>query len=180
MTILGFLAMVLSLQVIITDLYARRVSNKALLAALGGGGVALVALALASSVAPGPHLLGLLLGLAALLPFHVIGWMGAGDVKYFAVLGFLLGHEALLPIWIGASLLAGLHVAAVHLARALVALLPVRLMALQHQAANHWHQHALVQRVHAARQGRVGIPYAAYLGIACIAWVAWMLAGARV
>jgi Flp pilus assembly protein protease CpaA len=54
-----------------------------------------------------PHVAGAALGLLALLPFYALRWMGAGDVKFFAVLGLMLGWQALLPVWLVASLAAG-------------------------------------------------------------------------
>lgn len=117
---------------------------------------------------PWTHLLGLALGLLVLLPFHVMGWMGAGDVKFFATLGFLLGAKALLPIWIIASLLAGVHAVAILASRYLVRQTPA-LMGVQLRASGS----ALWQRVRMARQGREGLPYAAYLAIGalCVVFV---------
>lgn len=71
------------------DLRVRRIPN-ALTAAL-----AVVAFAVAASgVGPiglGAAVLGFLLGLAFMLPGHVFGAIGAGDVKLFAAAGALLG-----------------------------------------------------------------------------------------
>src|SRR5579863_6654992 len=53
--------------------------------------------------------LGLTAGLLALLPFYLIGLMGAADVKVFATLGAWCGIHALLALWIVASLAAGVH-----------------------------------------------------------------------
>ena len=95
MSLLPVLAVLLSAQVAISDLYARRVSNRWLLCvgmvALGG---LLWMWAVRGAPFPGMHLAGAVVGLAALLPFYALGWMGAGDVKYFAVLGLLLGMPA--------------------------------------------------------------------------------------
>lgn len=99
-----------------------------------------------------------------MLPFHVFGWMGAGDVKFFGVLGFLLGMKALLPIWVIGSLITG--------AQAMLVLL-----------SRHWRVQAIAawgvtqtwfsnstfgQRILAARQGRKGLPYAAWLGVGAL------------
>lgn len=73
----------------ITDIGMRRIPNMVLLPMLMaglflnalGGGVA----GLLDSIA------GLLAGLAMLLPLHVLGRMGAGDVKLLGVVGALLG-----------------------------------------------------------------------------------------
>ena len=55
-------------------------------------------------------LTGMLVAFAALLPFYALRWMGAGDVKFAAVIGLWFGLSPnLLFIWLGGSLLAGLH-----------------------------------------------------------------------
>jgi len=172
MELLPLVALLLGVQVAIHDLYARRVSNRGLLLATG---VALVALAwqwwMAGRGFPGTHLLGFVLGLLSLLPFYAIGWMGAGDVKYFAVLGLLLGAAPLLPIWIIASLLAGAHATCVIVARRIAP-------ALSHSGPRPGTDNAVSRRLQPviaqwrqARQGRVGIPYAAYLAFASMWWV---------
>jgi prepilin peptidase CpaA len=94
-----------------SDLYARRVPNAWLLGALLlGAALFCLEWELGRSGPPWPALMGLGIGLLVMLPFYAIHWMGAGDVKLFATFGFLLGAKALLPIWIIASLIAGLHV----------------------------------------------------------------------
>ena len=71
------------------DLYTRRVPNPLTF------GVAFVGLVLAGIHATNVTLLGALaglgVGLALMLPGHVVGATGAGDVKLFAALGTLLG-----------------------------------------------------------------------------------------
>lgn len=179
MSLLPVLALLLSTQVAISDLYARRVSNRWLLC------VAVVALggllwAWASGAAPFPatHLVGMLVGLAALLPFYLLGWMGAGDVKYFAVLGLLLGAPALLPIWVLSSLMAGAHALCVTLAPSLRAALPLRAQWLHERAQQHWQARPIARQLHRLRQGRVGIPYAAYLAFTTLGFIAWSSYGA--
>jgi prepilin peptidase CpaA len=145
------------------DLYARRVPNGLLLLSLL---IQLLALGLAKSTLEpslAGHALGLAVGLLVLLPFYVFGWMGAGDVKFFAVLGFFLGAAPLLPIWIIASLLAGLHALALIGARHYLQ----PLYALQ-KLLTHWQGSTWGQRVIHARAGRRGLPYAAYLAIAAL------------
>jgi prepilin peptidase CpaA len=90
--------------------------------------------------------------------------MGAGDVKFFAVLGFLLGAKALLPIWIIASLTAGMHAALILLSRhELLQTVPGWI------PARHWLSTSTFgQRVTSARQGRKGLPYAAWLGVGAL------------
>lgn len=79
--------------------------------------------------------LAALAGLAVFLLFYALGWMGAGDAKFFAVTGLLAGPFGLGIVWLVASLLGGVHAVAI----------TVRGRPAQ-----------------AAR--RRGIPYAAYMG----------------
>jgi prepilin peptidase CpaA len=178
MSLLPLLAMLLSLRIAISDLYARRVPN----AWLAVSASAALAWLLGSRIAGAddallPHLAGAVLGLAALLPFYMVGWMGAGDVKYFAVLGLLLGWQALLPVWLLSSLLAGAHVLGLVLTRQLAGALPLRLQLLRERAVQHWQRRPVARDIRGARQGRVGIPYAAYLAFATVALVLWHLHG---
>jgi len=73
----------------IVDLYTRRVPNELTLG-IGALGVALAAMHMTGVSVPGA-LGGFDLGLVLMLPGHVIGATGAGDVKLFAALGTLLG-----------------------------------------------------------------------------------------
>jgi prepilin peptidase CpaA len=73
----------------IVDLYTRRVPNELTLG-IAALGVALAAMHMTGVSIPGA-LGGLALGLVLMLPGHVIGATGAGDVKLFAALGTLLG-----------------------------------------------------------------------------------------
>ncbi|QRN55846.1 prepilin peptidase [Dyella caseinilytica] len=109
-TLLFALAVPFCALIAISDISARRVPNSLLAIVLILGALLLCAQwAQGQTGAPSPSMIGLLVGLISLLPFYVIHWMGAGDVKLFATLGFLLGAKALLPIWVIASLLAGAH-----------------------------------------------------------------------
>lgn len=159
------IALVLGALVVGSDLYARRVPNTWLLVALllatcstftawiqGVGGP------------PWPALLGMLIGLAVLMPFHIFGWMGAGDVKFFAALGFLLGAKALLPIWVIGSLIAGAQAILIFLSHhGLMQATP------GWGIAQSWFSNsAFGQRMTAARQGRQGLPYAAWLGVGAL------------
>jgi prepilin peptidase CpaA len=148
-----------------SDLYARRVPNAWLLSVLLlGTGIVAIEWIRGMGGPPWPALLGLLVGLVAILPFHVFGWMGAGDVKFFAVLGFLLGAKALLPIWIIGSLIAGVHSVLILLSRHwLTQTVPAW------EATQTWFSgSAFGQRMLAARQGRKGLPYAAWLGVGAL------------
>jgi prepilin peptidase CpaA len=98
------------------DCRHRRVPNRWVIAGLFA---ALICSAVGASPfggAPGPAVYGAILGCAALLPFFLLGVMGAADVKVFAVLGAWCGVSALLGLWIVASLAAAVHAAALLIA----------------------------------------------------------------
>lgn len=87
----------------------RRVRNSLVLA-----GIVLALAALAFDLQPfalgwSQALFGGAAAFGALLCFYALGLMGAGDVKFAGALGLWLGLGPLLPIWVAASLLAGLH-----------------------------------------------------------------------
>lgn len=71
------------------DLWTRRVPNP-LTVAIAALGCTLAATHM-SGVTFGEAVAGFALGLALMLPGHVIGATGAGDVKLFAAIGTLLG-----------------------------------------------------------------------------------------
>lgn len=172
MTLLGLLAIGVCMRIAISDLYARRVPNAWLLSACAITVVVLIAGQFSAPRLPwASHVAGAALGLVALLPFHAVRWMGAGDVKFFSVLGLMLGWQALLPIWIAASLAAGAHAALVLVSRRLGPVLPIGLQAHMHRASSQWHSHPALRGMQSARQGRQGIPYAAYLAVSAIAWI---------
>lgn len=89
----------------VVDIRQRRVPNvltmgvasAGLLLAMGGLGTATV----------GGALGGLALGLALLLPAHVFGATGAGDVKLLAAFGALLGPAAVFDAFVRAAILGG-------------------------------------------------------------------------
>lgn len=158
---LDALAVALCCLTVISDIYAHRVRNVWLMLALLLG-MACMMLAWLEGVefAPWTALAGLVVGLLVLLPFHIFGWMGAGDVKFFAVLGFLLGGKALLPIWIVASLLGGMHALCILATRRAGAGMQSLLTRVASTRA--WRQ------VLVARQGRTGLPYAAYMALGAL------------
>ncbi|QEE25861.1 prepilin peptidase [Rhodanobacter glycinis] len=159
------LTVLLSTLIIVSDLYARRVPNVWLaMTLLLGAGMLGVAWMQGTGGPPWPALLGLLMGLVVLLPIHVLGWMGAGDVKFFAVLGFLLGAKALLPIWIIGSLIAGVHATLILLSRHA----SLQTISDWGSAQTRLSASMFGKRVTTARQGRKGLPYAAWLGVGAL------------
>lgn len=89
----------------VVDLYTRRIPNPLTL------GAALLGLTLAvahiSPLSAAQALLGFIVGLVLMLPGHVIGATGAGDVKLFAALGTLLGPRAIVFAFFYTALAGG-------------------------------------------------------------------------
>jgi prepilin peptidase CpaA len=109
----------------------------------------------------GDAALGALAGFVGLVPFYALRLMGAGDVKFAIVLGLFCGPWMLLKVWLLGSLLAGLHAMAFYAINANPSL---------HILSLRYAQSGLQRRLDAYRQGRRGIPYAAYLAFgACLA-----------
>jgi prepilin peptidase CpaA len=73
----------------VIDLRSRRIPNM-LTAAMAATGLALAAAGLSGNTFAG-SLAGLVLGLVLMLPGHVLGATGAGDVKLMAAVGAIVG-----------------------------------------------------------------------------------------
>jgi prepilin peptidase CpaA len=99
----------------VVDIRQRRVPN-VLTMGLAAAGLVL-ALAGVSGVTVGSALGGLALGLALLLPAHVFGATGAGDVKLLAAFGALLGPGGVFEAFLRAAILGGVMALAVALWR---------------------------------------------------------------
>lgn len=108
------------------------------------------------------------------LPLYVFRAMGAGDVKFFAVLGFWLGLGPTLIVCAIGTLLAGLHAL-------WVVLVPqIGLYRMTHRCGElnnvlmqfRWGRR-LSDYATAKRGGTEGVPYAAYLAIGAITYVFW-------
>ena len=92
------------------DLRSRKVRNWMVLTGLATGLLALFSGVQPFWLEPWQGFVGMLIAFGVLLPFYLIRWMGAGDVKFAAVMGLWLGLSPyLLVIWLGGSLLAGMH-----------------------------------------------------------------------
>ena len=159
--------------VVAFDLLQRRVPNRWLLLS-----AALAFLVLARDASPlavtwQDALTGGGVAFVVLLGFYALGMMGAGDVKFAAVLGLWLGGPPLVPIAVGAGLLAGGH-ALVCLARRHGPALLRRqrraagAMPVGTPVAGHASAHA------PALDG--AIPYAGYLALMALLWIALSLA----
>lgn len=109
--------------------------------------------------------LGGLIAFACFLPLYVMGWMGAGDVKFFTVAGLLAGWHGLIAVWLVSSLIAGLHGLAIVMLRHFDVSSPSAWLVMRLCPA--------LERWDVARAGRRGIPYAAYMaiGLLSLPWV---------
>ena len=89
----------------LVDLHTRRIPNVLTLGITAFG--LIVAAAHFSALSPTEALLGFAAGLALMLPGHVIGATGAGDVKLFAALGTLLGPRGIVMAFFYTALAGG-------------------------------------------------------------------------
>ena len=88
------------------DLRTRRIPNVATLT-VAGLGLALSASGASGHTAYGA-LAGLALGLLLMLPGHLFGATGAGDVKLFAAMGTLLGPGAVVSAFLYTAIAGGI------------------------------------------------------------------------
>ena len=103
---------------VFTDLRTRRIPN-ALTASMAAAGFGLAALGL--SVTPAQALFGLLVGLAIMMPGHVLGATGAGDVKLLAAIGSLVGPSLALRVCLYSAVAGGVLAVIVAARRGLLA-----------------------------------------------------------
>jgi prepilin peptidase CpaA len=165
--------------VFVTDWLFRRVPNRLLIAVL----IAWLAIRLAdwaglpvgSAIDIEGAVAGGFLAFAFLLPFYAFRAMGAGDVKCFAVLGLLLGPTAVIVVWLVGTALTGVHA----VVQVVCASDAIPGMANLGRVAGTWvdadgaRWQRLAAWVRDRRQGRRGIPYAAYMAVAAVAlpWI---------
>jgi prepilin peptidase CpaA len=98
------IALTAALIAAITDVWKFKVYNALTLPLLGTG---ILYHAVYGNL--GDSLLGVLFGFGALVALHVIGGMGAGDVKLMAALGAWLGMPLTFYVFIASSLAAGVY-----------------------------------------------------------------------
>ena len=97
------------------DLRTRRVPNPlTLLLAAAGVGFAVFGV---GGLTIGASLLGLALGLMLMLPGHLLGATGAGDVKLFAALGALVGPAHIATAFVYTAIAGGVIAVTVALQR---------------------------------------------------------------
>jgi prepilin peptidase CpaA len=87
------------------DVMSRRVPN--VIAALTAAVGVVLAVTGASGITVWSSLLGFLLGLALMLPGHLFGATGAGDVKLFAASGAVLGAERIFAAFFFVAIAGG-------------------------------------------------------------------------
>ena len=97
------------------DVWTRRVPNP-LTVLLAASGVAFAASGI-SGLTVGASLLGFVVGLVLMLPGHVIGGTGAGDVKLFAAVGAIIGPAHIAIAFFYTALAGGLMAVIVALRR---------------------------------------------------------------
>lgn len=106
MTITSMLVIAAGVAATVVDVRERRVPN-VLTMGLASAGLVLAMTGL-GGVTVGGALGGLALGLALLLPTHILGATGAGDVKLLAAFGTLLGPAGVFDAFLRAAVLGGL------------------------------------------------------------------------
>ena len=102
---------------VVTDVRTRRIPNWLTAAITGAGfGIAFGG----GAVTPAQAALGLLTGLLLMLPGHVIGATGAGDVKLMAAIGVLVGPGLVLKAFLYTAVAGGIFALAVAARRGLL------------------------------------------------------------
>jgi prepilin peptidase CpaA len=99
----------------VIDIRVRRIPN-ALTATMAGVGIGLAASG-ASGISLGASIAGFLLGLALMLPGHVLGATGAGDVKFMAAVGSIVGPALVVSAFLFTAITGGVLAIAVALKR---------------------------------------------------------------
>jgi len=99
----------------VIDIKVRRIPN-ALTATMAGIGIGLAASG-ASGISLGASLGGLIVGLALMLPGHALGATGAGDVKFMAAVGAIVGPAHAVNAFLFTALAGGVLAIAVALRR---------------------------------------------------------------
>jgi prepilin peptidase CpaA len=97
------------------DLRTRRIPN-VLTMILAGAGLTMAATR-ASGVTPAGALFGAFIGFALMMPGHLLGATGAGDVKLFAASGTLLGPAGMVAAFVYTAIAGGVVASAAVLRR---------------------------------------------------------------
>lgn len=99
----------------VIDIKVRRIPN-VLTATMAGVGIGLAASG-ASGISLGASVAGFLVGLALMLPGHVLGATGAGDVKFMAAIGAIVGPSMVVSAFLFTAVAGGVIAVAVALRR---------------------------------------------------------------
>lgn len=155
-----------------TDLAYRRVPNALLLAVLLALGLALL-----TGNAPEPglgvRLLGAGLGTAVTLPVYALGRMAAGDVKFLAVAGLFAGPQGLVTAWVVGNLLGLAHALLAWAASAIGRSRRKSGNEPRNEAGNNTGNETDNEPTAGRQLSKArGIPYAAYLAIGLLVWMA--------
>ena len=89
----------------VVDIRTRRIPNE-LTAAMACFGIGLAAIG-ASGLSVGASLAGLVIGLALMMPGHLIGATGAGDVKLMAAIGGIVGPGMVVTAFLFTAVIGG-------------------------------------------------------------------------
>ncbi|HYT67376.1 MAG TPA: A24 family peptidase [Vicinamibacterales bacterium] len=103
---------------VVLDVRTRRIPNWLT------GGIAAAGFGMAfggGSVTPGQAALGLLAGLFLMMPAHVMGAMGAGDVKLMGAVGAVVGPDLALRAFLYSAVTGGVFALVVALKRGVLA-----------------------------------------------------------
>ncbi len=154
------LFLLFNLLIIFHDFCSRRVPNRLILFALAGQAIWLFTALFGYipniyAIDSWPQALaGLCIGLIMFYPLWRFRAVGAGDVKFIAVLGFCMGTSGLFPALLIGSALAGAHALALSVPHGRTRIRPA------------WRIQPSFRRV---------IPYAAYLAIGALAGLIWRM-----
>lgn len=112
----GFVALAAgALTATIVDIRSRRIPN-VLTGSMAAAGIGLAASGM-SGVSVGASIAGLVAGLLLMMPGHVLGATGAGDVKLMAAVGAIVGIHLVVNAFLFTALAGGILAVAVALRR---------------------------------------------------------------
>jgi prepilin peptidase CpaA len=103
---------------VVIDVRSRRIPNW-LTGAIGGAGFGIAFGG--GAVTPAQAVLGMLAGLVLMMPGHLIGATGAGDVKLMAAIGVVVGPGVVLRAFLYTAVAGGIFALAVAARRGLLA-----------------------------------------------------------
>jgi prepilin peptidase CpaA len=99
----------------VIDVRTRRIPN-VLTAAMAGAGIGLAAFGL-SGLSVYASIVGLVVGLALMMPGHMLGATGAGDVKLMAAVGAIVGPALVISAFLFSAIAGGVLAVAVAVRR---------------------------------------------------------------